>query len=107
MKSKAISAPWPLRVTWEELFTLLICLSLDLMDYALPVLMIPLYGDFLDFAGFAFCVIYFSWIGGVALLELIPGLDVVPFFTLTWLLWYGIRRRSIRQKMETELEKWR
>ena len=42
---KTLSAPWLIRLNWDELVTILVCLSLDIVEYILPVLMVPLAGD--------------------------------------------------------------
>ena len=104
---KPLSAPWFLRLWWEELATLFVCLSLDFIEYLFPPLMTPIIGDFLDFAGSVFCVMFFGWIGFISLIELIPGLDVLPFFTVAWLVWYLSKRRRDRVRVEQELERWR
>jgi Flp pilus assembly protein TadB len=104
---KTLSAPWLIRLNWDELTTLLVCVSLDLLEYTLPMLMMPLAGDVVDFIGVLFCVFYFSWVGFLSLFELLPGLDVLPCFTTTWLVWYLRRRRNAQLKIEEELEKWR
>ena len=107
METKAISAPWLLRISWEELLTLAVCLSLDVLEYIIPVLSMPLVGDIIDITGFIFCYMYFGWIGLVTLLEVIPGLDVIPIFTATWLVWYYYHRRRLRTVLDAELEKWK
>jgi len=104
---KTLSAPWLIRLNWDELTTLLVCVSLDLLEYTLPMLMLPLAGDIVDFIGLLFCVFYFSWVGFLSLFELLPGLDVLPCFTATWLVWYLRRRQNAQLKIEEELEKWR
>lgn len=104
---KTLSAPWLIRLNWDELMTLIICVSLDLVEYLVPMLMAPFAGDILDFAGVVFCVIYFGWLGFLAILELIPGLDTLPSFTITWLFWYILKRRNARLRLEEELEQWR
>lgn len=106
METETVSAPWILKISWEELTTLSVCLCLDLMEFIAPVMLTPLIGDILDFVGFLFCAIYFNWLGAISLLELVPGLDVVPFFSLTWLTWYLYRRRRMRKKVEKQLEEW-
>ena len=53
-----------------------------------------------------FSAVYFNWIGAVALLELIPGLDIVPFFTFAWIAWYTYRRRKMKKRLNKELERW-
>lgn len=84
-----------------------VCLALDFFEYLLPPLMIPLVGDFIDLAGALFCVIFFGWFGVISLLELVPGLDALPVFTVTWLIWYVFRRRRARMRIEHELDRWR
>jgi len=106
-RSKNLTALWLLRITWEELVTLIVCLLLDISEYFIPLLLSPIYGDLWDFAGFVFCVIYLGIIGAISLLELIPGFDVMPIFTLTWLIWFFIRRYKIRRELESDLAEWR
>lgn len=107
MSSETLFKPWPVYLPWEAFMTLLVCLSLDFFEILAPALMAPVVGDILDFAGFVFCVIFFRWPGFLSLLELIPGLDALPNFTITWLVWYLFRRRSMRTEIESELERWR
>lgn len=83
------------------------CITLDVLEYIMPALMLPLAGDVLDFAGIVFCVYYFGWIGFVALFEVIPGLDVIPNFTITWLVWYLMKKRKDQLRLQEELEKWK
>ncbi len=104
---KTLSAPWLVRLNWDELISLLVCVSLDLLEFVFPPLLVPLVGDILDFAGIVFCVYFFNWVGLVALFELLPGLDILPNFTITWLVWYILKRRSSQSRMEEELERWR
>ena len=106
METQTVSAPWILKISWEELVTLSICLGLDLLEYIAPIFLTPLIGDIIDFVGFIFCVIYYNFWGIFALGELVPGLDIVPFFTMTWLVWYYVRRRRLRKKLNQELEQW-
>ena len=106
METETVSAPWILKISWEELTTLSVCLCLDLMEFIAPVMLTPIIGDALDFAGFLFCAVYFNWIGAISLLELVPGLDVIPIFSLTWLAWYLHRRRRMRRLLEQQLEEW-
>lgn len=106
MESETISAPWILKISWEELMTLLVCLCLDLLEFVAPILLTPILGDMLDLAGFLFCAVYFNVVGAISLLELVPGLDVVPIFSLTWLTWYLLRRRRMRKRVEEQLGEW-
>ena len=104
---KSLSAPWLIRLWWEELSTLVVCLILDFVEYLIPPLMAPLVGDLIDLAGIVFCVIFFRRLGFISILELIPGLDALPLFTITWLVWYVFKRRSAKIRIEEELERWR
>ncbi|MBD3207210.1 hypothetical protein GF319_12835 [Candidatus Bathyarchaeota archaeon] len=106
METQTVSAPWILKISWEELATLSICLGLDLIEYIAPIFLTPLIGDVIDFIGFIFCVVYYNFLGIFALAELIPGLDIVPFFTMTWLIWYYMRRRRLQKRLDQELEQW-
>jgi hypothetical protein len=106
LQTETVSAPWLLRLSWEELTTLAVCLALDLVELAAPMLLSPIIGDILDLTGFIFTAVNFSWFAAISLLEFLPGLDPVPFFTLTWLAWYIHRRRTMRRNLEAELAKW-
>jgi hypothetical protein len=106
MQSEEISAPWLLRLSWEELTTLIICVALDILELAAPVFLEPIFGDLIDFAGLIFAAYYFRWFAAITLLELLPGLDAIPLFSLTWLAWYINRRQRLRRELESELEKW-
>ncbi len=107
METKTIETPWSAIFTWEDLSTLAVCLALDLLDYLVPFLSAPIYGDILDFAGVAFCILFFNWVGGIAILELIPGLDILPVYSISWLTWYINTSRVRRKKMEQELDQWK
>jgi len=107
MSTKTLSAPWLISLWWEELATLVVCLSLDFIEFLFPPLMAPLVGDFLDLAGVVFCIVFFRWPGFISFIELIPGIDVLPIFTVTWLIWYFFKRRRDRALMEYQLERWR
>jgi hypothetical protein len=107
VSTKSLSAPWLIRLNWDEFFFLLICVGLDVVEYIIPVLLVPLAGDILDFSGFIFSVFYFGWIGFVSLIELIPSLDILPSFIITWLIWYILKKRRDKIKVLEELEKWK
>ena len=78
-----------------ELFSLVICIVLDLIEYAAAVLTMPLIGDVFDVFGILVCVLMFRWIGLVSLMELLPGADVLPIFIITWLIWYFLKIQKI------------
>jgi hypothetical protein len=104
---KTISQPWLVRLTWEELATLMLCLTLDFVEYLFPPLLAPLIGDILDLMGIALSFILFGWLGLITLLEVIPGFDILPLFTITWLIWYISKKRREKISAEEMLEKWR
>ncbi|MDP7443318.1 MAG: hypothetical protein QGI87_03060, partial [Candidatus Bathyarchaeota archaeon] len=87
--------------------TLVVCVSLDLIEYIFPLLMMPVAGDPIDIVGITFSVFFFRWIGAITFLELIPGLDVLPIFTFSWLIWYVFKRKREGQRQEAELDSWR
>ena len=59
-------------------------------------------GDFFDHLANLF-----GMTGFVALFELIPGVDIIPTFTVTWLLWYSFKRRKAQIKIDEKLEEWK
>lgn len=107
MSVKPLEVPWLIRLFWDEMVTLLVCISLDVIEYIFPLLMIPVAGDLIDIIGLSFCTYFFNWIGLISVLELIPGLDALPIFTATWLIWYVLKRRKARMKQDDKLESWR
>ena len=107
MKQETVNAIWGNRFTWEELSTLAICLSLDLLDYLVPFMMTPIYGDLLDLIGLIFAFMYFNWLGAILILELVPGLDILPLFTITWVTWYINTSKVKKKRTMEELERWR
>jgi len=104
---RTLSKPWLVELSWDELLTLGACLGLDFIDYLIPVMMTPIYGDVLDLAGVILCGVFFRWLGFISLTELIPGLDLLPNFTITWLVWYVYKKRGEKARLEEELEQWR
>ena len=96
-----------MRMNWDELTSLIICLTLDIIEYPLPALMAPYSGDVLDLLGTVISVYLLGIPGFLSLLELIPGLDILPIFTLTWILWYTLKRRKVQQKLDQKLEEWK
>jgi Flp pilus assembly protein TadB len=107
METRTIETPWSSIFTWEDLSTLVVCLALDLLDYLIPFMAAPLYGDVLDFSGIAFCILFFNWMGAITILEIIPGLDIIPFYTISWVTWYLNSSRRKRKKFEQQLEQWK
>lgn len=81
-----------------EILSLVICLILDMIEYAATVLTMPLIGDSFDIIGIIFCLLIFRWIGFVSLMELLPGADILPIFIITWLVWYFLKKQKITTK---------
>ena len=78
-----------------ELFSLVFCVILDVIEYAAVVLTMPVVGDVFDLAGILVCLVIFRWIGLVSLVELVPGADILPIFIITWLMWYFRKKQKI------------
>jgi len=78
--------------TEEELLFLVICIVLDVSEYMITILLLPWVGDLLDIAGTIACLVMFRWVGVISLLELIPGVDILPVFIITWLVWYSLKK---------------
>ena len=86
---------WILSImTYSEFVKLVVCLSLDTVEFVVPFLLQPIVGDMFDIIGLATCIYFFRWLGLVAILELVPGFDVVPVNTLTWIIWFIINHRE-------------
>ena len=85
----------------------MVCVSLDLVEYLFPLLMMPVAGDPVDLVGITFSVFFFRWIGAITFLELIPGLDSLPIFTLAWLIWYLVKRKREGRRQKAELDGWK
>jgi hypothetical protein len=83
-----------------ELLSLILCIVLDISEYMVAVLMIPLIGDTLDIAGIVACLLIFHWIGFVSVFELVPGADILPIFIITWLAWYFLKKTRKKGKIK-------
>jgi hypothetical protein len=86
-----------------ELFSLILCIVLDISEYVAAVLLLPVVGDVLDVVGIIACLVMFRWIGIVSLFELVPGADILPIFIITWLLWYFVKKQ--KKKSEKDCRK--
>jgi hypothetical protein len=58
-----------------EFVSLAFCVTLDVIEYAAVILMMPVIGDAFDVVGILFCLAIFRGIGLVSLVELVPGAD--------------------------------
>ena len=86
---------WILSImTYSEFVNLVACVSLDVVEYVVPFLLQPIIGDLLDIIGLATCIYLFRWIGLIAVLELVPGLDFLPINILTWVIWFVLKHRE-------------
>jgi len=90
--------------TEVELFSLILCMVLDISEYVAAVLLLPVVGDMLDVVGIIACLAIFRWTGIVSLFELVPGADILPIFIITWLAWYFLKKQERRTKKTAE--KW-
>ncbi|MHA2408506.1 MAG: hypothetical protein ACXACA_09095 [Candidatus Ranarchaeia archaeon] len=81
-------------ISYGEFTRLIVCLTLDVVEYLLPYLLTPFVGDIFDIVGLVTCLYMFKWIGLFSLLELVVGFDPLPINILTWLIWFLNRRRG-------------
>ena len=93
------SLPQYFILTEYELLFLVICIILDVSEYMVAILLLPVVGDFLDIVGIIACFVMFRWAGIVSLFELVPGADILPIFIITWLIWYFVKKSKQRRKM--------
>ena len=77
-----------------EIISLIFCVTLDVVEYAAAILLMPLVGDVFDVAGIFFCVFVFRWVGLFSFVELVPGADVLPVFIITWLVWFLLKKQK-------------
>jgi hypothetical protein len=92
---------------YNELFSLLICILLDVSEYALPILLTPIIGDILDIIGIGIGLIMFGWIGLLSLLEFLPLVDIFPVFIFMWIIWYLLKKREEKQDLEKLKKEWK
>lgn len=86
----------------QKYLKLILSIALDLIGMATFIL--PGLGEFGDLiwapiAGLAAFVMYGGWVGAAGgtftfLEELLPGTDILPGLTLTWIYKYGVRNRK-------------
>ena len=92
--TRSVRVPQYFVFTEIELFSLVLCVILDIIEYAAVVLTIPVVGDMFDIVGILICIAIFRWIGLVSLVELVLGADVLPIFIITWLMWYFLKKKK-------------
>ena len=76
-----------------EFMRLVISLSIDLIEYIIPVLMLPLISSLYALIGLATSLYLYRGVGIIAALDLIPGLDILPINTITWFVWLILKRQ--------------
>ncbi len=88
------SMGWVLRsLAYGEFIRLAVSASIDVVEYVVPFLSLPLIGDVFDIVGVATSLYLYGWAGLVAALEFVPGLDLLPLNLLAWLVWFVIKRQ--------------
>ena len=90
-------------MSFGEFTKLIFCLSLDIVEYLIPVFLLPsLVGDIFDGIAFLCCIYLFKWIGLISALDLVPGLDILPINTVTWIVWFILKRQKEFISRESE-----
>jgi len=93
-------------LTEGELLSLIVCVLLDISEYVIQILVMPVVGDFFDILGTIACLLMFRLVGIISLIEFIPGADIFPIFIITWMVWYYLKKRRERESRETQQKKW-
>jgi hypothetical protein len=86
--------------TEDELLFLIVCIILDIIEYVVTILLLPMVGDFLDIVGIIACLVMFRWVGIISFFELVPGADILPIFIITWLTWYLLKKLGKKEEQE-------
>ena len=81
-----------------EILFLVLCIILDVSEYIVAILLLPVFGDILDIAGIFGSILMFKWVGIISILELIPGVDILPVFIITWTIWYLLKKSELKNK---------
>ena len=81
-------------LSYGEFIRLIVCSTIDGVEYIIPVLLTPLAGDIFDIVGVIFALYMFGWTGLFSGLELVPGLDIIPINVINWIIWMIIRRNK-------------
>jgi len=94
-------------LTLDETMRLIVCIILDVAEYAFPILLTPMTGDILDIVGIGVSIVLFGWIGLLSILEFVPTVDIFPVFILTWAIWYYLKNQEEKEQVERLKEKWK
>ncbi len=79
---------------YGEFVRLVISLSIDIIEYIIPILLLPVIGTLYAIVGFSTSMYLYGWIGLIAALDLVPGLYILPMNTVTWVVWLIIKRQN-------------
>lgn len=85
-------------LTYGEFVRLVVSLSIDIIEYVVPFLLLPVVGTLYAIIGFATSLYLYGWIGLLAALDLIPGLHIIPMNTVTWVVWFIVKRQNESMK---------
>ena len=86
-------------IAYGEFIRLIICAVIDSVEYVIPILLSPFVGDIYDVVGLVSSIYMFGWVGLFSTLDLIPGLDILPINTITWMIWMISKRRKDFKKV--------
>jgi hypothetical protein len=103
---KEFKPPKYVMLTLDELIRLIICVILDVVEYAVPILLAPVVGDMLDVIGIVAGIIMFGWIGFLSIIEFVPMADILPIFVLTWAIWYYLKKKREKREIKEWKKKW-
>lgn len=80
-------------LTYGEFVRLVVSLSIDLIEYIIPILLLPIIGTLYAIVGVSTSLYLYGWVGLIAMLDLIPGLNLLPMNTVTWAVWLIAKRQ--------------
>jgi hypothetical protein len=106
-KEKVYKPQKYLSFTFRELILLFFCIILDVIEYLVKPLLAPIIGDLLDLIGITVSIFMFGWIGALSMLELVPGLDILPIYSITWITWYYMKKDREKKEREKFQKKWK
>ena len=105
-QKKEFRAPRYFLLTEGELLSLIVCIVLDISEYVVKVLVMPVVGDLFDIFGTIACLLMFRLVGIISLFELVPGADILPIFIITWIVWYYLKKRREKGEGGRLKERW-
>ncbi len=99
-KEERLRPPKYVMIPLDMLVRFIFCVILDGLEFIVPILLSPLIGDILDIVGLGIGLAKFGWVGGLTVLEFLPGADYFPIFIFTWVVWYYNIKRQARKQRE-------